>query len=203
MIEEDARAGKAGISAEVEIADLKKDHEVPIEVLRAMYANMPEQFSDEESDDFANDDGKDLRDQITSTTAQTLEVIDAKTTSKMNVDGEGSNADEEVGDEDDDDEFIAMEEQDDETTMIEEEAKGGGPSAQEELEELQRDNEMPIEQLRAMYANMPDTFSDEDDEDEDEDDDEDEGQDETLDNQKESSADNVNGVKCKLMMEAE
>jgi SNF2 family DNA or RNA helicase len=64
-------------------------------------------------------------------------------------------------DEEDDDEYIAVEELDDETTMIEEEAKGVSRSAQEELAALQKDGEMSVEQLRAMYANMPDAFSDE------------------------------------------
>eukprot|EP00606_Chrysophyceae_sp_TOSAG23-5_P001475 GSChrysophyteH2.ASY1.ANO1.267.1 assembled CDS len=57
--------------------------------------------------------------------------------------------------EDEDDEFVPDDEQDDETTMIEEEATGEKLTAEEEVELLQKENEMSVEQLRAMYANMP------------------------------------------------
>ena len=68
-----------------------------------------------------------------------------------------------------DDSFVGDDEQDDETTMIEEEARGAGMSAQEEITMLKNEAEMSIDQLRAMYANIPDQFSDDEEEEEEED----------------------------------
>ena len=71
--------------------------------------------------------------------------------------------------EDDDGEFEFAEEMDDETTLIEEErlaalAASQGQSEAEELALLEQEGEIPIEQLRAMYSNMP-AYSDEEEED--------------------------------------
>jgi len=71
------------------------------------------------------------------------------------------------GEEDEDDEFEFQEEVDDETTLIEQEEMElqleGSEDRQGELELLQRESEIPIEQLRAMYAGMRDHSSDDDD----------------------------------------
>jgi len=75
--------------------------------------------------------------------------------------------------EEEDDEFEFKEEVDDETTLIEQEEMElqleGSEDRQGELELLQRESEIPIEQLRAMYAGMGDHSSDDDEEEEEED----------------------------------
>jgi SNF2 family DNA or RNA helicase len=66
---------------------------------------------------------------------------------------------------DDDGEFELNEEdneEDDEATLLEEESKGGGISKEEEMSILKNESEIPIEQLRAMYANMKDMDSEDD-----------------------------------------
>ena len=80
--------------------------------------------------------------------------------------------------ENDDEEDVEFEcdadEADDETTLIEEEDRGDDVGREEEMSLLQREGEIPIEQLRAMYASMAD---DEDDEEEEEEEEEEENED--------------------------
>ena len=70
----------------------------------------------------------------------------------------GDEDEEEEEEEEDDDDFIGEDELDDESTLIEaeEEGRGRDKSSAEELASLQEENEMSIEQLRAMYSNMGD-----------------------------------------------
>ena len=69
--------------------------------------------------------------------------------------------------EDDDDEFVAGEELDDETTLIQAEQEDGNEDRVEEITLLQQEQDIPIEKLRAMYANIPDDDDDEDEDDSD------------------------------------
>ena len=82
-----------------------------------------------------------------------------------------------VGDEEseEEEEFIGEDEEDDETTLIEEENKEVLMSHEEELALLEKDKEMSVEELRAMYANIPDEEEGEEEEGEEVD----EGEDET------------------------
>ena len=78
-------------------------------------------------------------------------------------DDRDDNGDEE--EEEDDAEFeYDADEVDDETTLIEEEDRGDAVGREEEMSLLQREGEIPIEQLRAMYASMADDDDDEEEE---------------------------------------
>ena len=53
--------------------------------------------------------------------------------------------------------------------MIEEEANGGCIKPEEEISMLETEGEIPIEQMKAMYANIRDMDSDDEDEEDQED----------------------------------
>lgn len=128
---------------EEEIAMLSRENEMSVEELRAMYAGMNNAGDDNvTSDDDENDDGNNLQDLASK---------------PMDLDGSGT--DEIVSASDDDGEFqvTGPPEVDDETTMIAEEKLGRDLTYEEELTMLNRENEMSIEELRAMYTGMNDT----------------------------------------------
>ena len=102
--------------------------------------------------------------EIEENVAITVKSNVSKGSSNLLASNEDANAGEE--DEDEDDEFIGIEEQDDETTMIEEEARGNEVKPDEEISMLQSEGEIPIEQLRAMYANIQDMDDDDEEGDE-------------------------------------
>jgi hypothetical protein len=165
LLEEERLAalqGGEGQSEAQELALLQSEGEIPIEQLRAMYAQMPAYSDDEEGEEQEESDGE--------SSQATADRSAAKRVPTAQLESEGEEGS------DEDDEFEYTEEQDDETTLLEEERlaalQGGeGQSEAQELALLQSEGEIPIEQLRAMYAQMP-AYSDADDE-------EDEGQEES------------------------
>jgi hypothetical protein len=165
LLEEERLAalqGGEGQSEAQELALLQSEGEIPIEQLRAMYAQMPAYSDDEEGEEQEESDGE------SSQATEDRSAAKRFPTAQLESEGEEGS--------DEDDEFEYTEEQDDETTLLEEERlaalQGGeGQSEAQELALLQSEGEIPIEQLRAMYAQMP-AYSDADDE-------EDEGQEES------------------------
>jgi len=65
-------------------------------------------------------------------------------------------------DDDDDGEYVGEDEIDDETTLIEEELRGGDMDHDQEIALLKSEAEMSVDELRAMYANLPDDASESD-----------------------------------------
>ena len=115
---------------EEEIALLEKENEMSIEELRAMYAKMEEGEQQEQKEDG---------------------VAPMEEEEEENQDQPES---------DENEEFIGEDEQDDETTLIEEEKLGRDITVEEEIAQLNKENDMSIEELRAMYANMEDDEED-------------------------------------------
>ncbi|KAL7531374.1 hypothetical protein ACHAXR_005109 [Thalassiosira sp. AJA248-18] len=119
------------MSYQEEIDLLNKENEMSVEDLRAMYARMEDEggsnSAPEENDGLENSEGS--------------------------IDDALAALDED--DQEEKDEFhLEREELDDETTIDVEEKLGRDMSYQEEIDLLQRESEMSVEELRAMYANM-------------------------------------------------
>ena len=122
---------KPEISAENEISLLRKEAEISVEDLRAMYAaaiSPPEKEEDN----------------------QNLDEGDDQSTGSNSSSGSGSEAFV--------DDVLAV---DDETTIEAEERLGRDISYEDEITLLQRENEMSIEELRALYLNQSETKSEE------------------------------------------
>ena len=134
---------------EEEIAMLNRENEMSVEELRAMYAGMNDAGADNGAGD---DDEKDAGQ-------------NSKDSTPKPMDDDSTGSDEVVSASDDDGEFQVSgpPEVDDETTMIAEEKLGRDMTYEEELAMLNRENEMSIEELRAMYAGMNDTDKNESD----------------------------------------
>ncbi len=140
---------------EEEIAMLNRENEMSVEELRAMYAGMNDAggATEEEEDDDENvqNDENDKN---------------AQNEASKPIDHHGNSSDEIVSASDDDGEFqlTGPADVDDETTMIAEEKLGRDMTYEEELAMLNRENEMSVEELRAMYAGMNETEENENDE---------------------------------------
>ena len=153
-IEAEEKLGR-DMSYQDEIALLQKENEMSVEELRAMYSNMDNDNNDDDtggaSDEEEGDD-----------TAPTLGNDGAQTAK------EDALASLDEDDHEEKDEFhIKKEELDDETTIEVEERLGGDMSYQDEIALLQKENEMSVEELRAIYANMEEGEASTHDEDED------------------------------------
>ena len=144
-IEAEERMGRE-ISHEEEMALLEKDNEIPIEQLRAMYASI--QNTDEASSD--RDRSVESEMDEDSTSQEETKLVDVLEASKS------YGNDDDAGEE----EFQpnALEMVDDETTIELEEKMGREMSHEEEMALLKKESEIPVEQLRAMYASMEDTL---------------------------------------------
>lgn len=127
------------MSYEEEIALLKRESEMTVEELKAMYAGLDE-GADEQS---ASDD-----------------EVDEGTDEASAEDGEAAMSDlfaiDEIAEEqENDDEFSPdRDEQDDEATMEAEDRLGREMSPEEELAMLKEQSEIPIESLRSMYQQI-------------------------------------------------
>jgi SNF2 family DNA or RNA helicase len=142
---------------EEELEMLNRENEMSVEELRAMYAgiNIPSLTSNPDGDgDGENSNGKDLQTNKSQGGQSVSEIID----NYIN-----SSSDEVVSASDDEGEFMVTgpPEVDDETTMEAEERLGRDMTYEEELEMLNRESQMSVEELRAMYAGMNDTNEDE------------------------------------------
>jgi HSA len=143
------------MSYEEELALLQNENEIPIEQLRAMYADALNQGSnnsfdcadDDDDDDETNEDQQDDQpDQPT----ESMPSLAASLAAAANDDGQDEEQEQE--------EFQpnAVDEVDDETTMEAEEKLGRDMSYEDEINLLKRESEMSVEELRAMYAGMND-----------------------------------------------
>ena len=161
------------MTAEEEIDLLKKTAEMPIEELRKMYSDLAaaQEHVDDDNDDDSNEEeeneqiSEDINDEIISSL-----VVDANKRETREEEGNSS-----TYNNDDDGEFEVSGklEVDDETTMEAEEKLGRDMTYEEELDMLNKENEMSIEELRAMYAGMnSNTTEEEEDDDNNNDDDE-------------------------------
>ena len=136
---------------EEELEMLNRENEMSIEELRAMYAGIDDDVkhaSSNASVAIDNDNNDDSQTGKSNEGAPTSELL--------NNDTHSTSSDDIVSASDDDGEFqvTGAPELDDETTMEAEEKLGRDMTYEEELELLNRENEMPIEQLKAMYADM-------------------------------------------------
>jgi len=130
-IEAEEKLGR-DMSYQEEIDLLKQENEMSADELRAMYANMDKDLS---SGDGHDEEGS--KSQVGNDTADSpLALLDED-------------------DQEEKDEFhLEKEELDDETTIEAEEKLGRDMSYQEEIDLLKQENEMSVEELRAMYSNM-------------------------------------------------
>ena len=142
------------------------DNEIPIEELRARYADAPPlSDKDEILDDSVSEDPEEQRDEERMEAQEAVNhTTKGEETSTLEVQ---LNTEEAKASSSTDDDFVAEEESDDEASLARDEALGGDDGG---VDALLADNEIPIEELRARYANAPPVPSDEDDlQDEDED----------------------------------
>ena len=124
------------MNAQDELALLQRENELSVEELRAMYAKMNDQHEDMEVDDEGSEERVGVSEEAS---------LQALTKDQAPDD-----------DNDDDVEFNPdnPNEVDDETTIEAEEKLGRDMSHAQEMEMLKNESEIPIEQLRAMYASM-------------------------------------------------
>ena len=130
-IEAEEKLGRE-MSHEDEMALLKSESEIPLDQLKAMYAAMGS--------------GSDPHSEMDEDTDESSEKQKDGTLADMWAHASRPEADE-------DDYQPDETEVDDETTMAAEEALGRDMSYAEELDQLKRENEMSVEELRAMYEN--------------------------------------------------
>jgi hypothetical protein len=123
------------MTSEQEMEVLLRERDMPLEELKALYANMPLDDSDD-----GNDAGEDDAD--------------------VGNDDEAGIVD---GDDGEDPEFVGEDESDDELTLAAEEAMSRDISVDEEIELLKKEGEMSIEELRALYATTSEPEGDDDD----------------------------------------
>jgi hypothetical protein len=129
---------------EEEMAMLKGESEIPIEKLRAMYANATESEWDEPNEDDDMDVDESNEDEPPPQTLAAAALTGAIESEEVGFEGEGA---EEF-------EFIESEAVDDETTLDAEERLVRDMSYEDEISLLKRESEMSVEELRAKYAGM-------------------------------------------------
>jgi FlaG/FlaF family flagellin (archaellin) len=128
------------MSYDEEIALLKRESEMTVDELKAMYAGMNDEGADEQSG------------------ASDVEMDEDADEASVHDDGEATMSDlfaidETAEEQENDDEFSPgdRDEQDDEATMEAEDRLGQEMSPEEELAMLKEQSEIPIESLRSMY----------------------------------------------------
>ena len=137
------------ITYEEELNMLNRENEMSIEQLRAMYTGMNNCTEDDSDDSLSNGRGRE----------EESNIDDANNIGSVKI-VKGAREDQSVNandvSEDDDDEYEVLGEQevDDETTMEAEEKLNRDMTYEEELDVLKIENEMPIEELKAMYADI-------------------------------------------------
>ena len=191
-LEAEERLGR-DMSYSDELAMLKRENEMSVNELRAKYAGA-----------FANGDS--------STTGASDDNVKNGKKSAFAVLASSKLVDETASDVGDDAEFVAhSEEMDDETTMEAEERLGREMSPEKELAMLQKESEIPIEQLLEIYHKMEAVgtsdnamhiASDDDDDDGGDDDDNDDNEGATK-RRRESSPENGNGKRLKAGEESD
>ena len=130
-----------------EIALLQRQNEMPIEELRAMYANM-------EADQVNSEDDDDTIEADSSEGADVTQEAEPSAYKKSSLSLLTAAIDE---DETDDQEFIQDNdmELDDETTIEAEEKLGREMTYEQEISELEKENEMSVQELRKLYGLDP------------------------------------------------
>jgi len=137
-IEAEERLGR-DMSHEDEIALLEKENEMSVEELRAMYFKQQDGSSDEKGagDDVHADADANTEEDTISAASDSQDEAEFEPTEGADID--------------------------DETTLEAEERLGREMTHEEEINMLEKESEMPIEQLRAMYANQDDDMAENDD----------------------------------------
>ncbi|KAL3811882.1 hypothetical protein ACHAXA_005548 [Cyclostephanos tholiformis] len=136
-IEVEERLGR-DMSYHDEIELLKREGEMSIEELRAMYPNI------EEGEDEDNNEDEEALSEGDSSVGNDEDLSKVSALALLDED-----------DHEEKDEFhLEGDELDDETTIEVEERLGRDMSYEDEIELLKREGEMSVEELRAMYANM-------------------------------------------------
>jgi hypothetical protein len=130
---------------EQEIAMLKREGEMSVEELRAIYAAMDDEDVDEDEDEDDDDSVPDGEEGSSEEQEKKESLVDALAAALD-------------GDIEDGGEFQPNEGEgvDDETTLAAEEKLGRDMSYDEEIAMLKRESEMSVEELKAMYASMQD-----------------------------------------------
>lgn len=136
-IEVEERLGR-DMSYADEIAMLQRDNEMSVEELRAMYNNIQQSETNGDSNDTNEVSSENEQDKLTNDNC-----ITPNQPSLLDED-----------DHEPKDEFHPDEEVDDETTIEAEERLGRDMSYADEIALLQRENEMSIDELRSMYADI-------------------------------------------------
>ena len=133
-LEAEERMGRE-MSHDEEMAMLKKENEIPIEQLRAMYQSIYDNDNNGDSGD-ANVADNANSPSITASLLSTVDETEVENEEYKPIEAEGI---------------------DDETTLEAEEKLGRDISYEDELALLKKENEMSVEELRAMYAKMEST----------------------------------------------
>ena len=139
---------------EEEMEVLKRESEIPIEELRAMYAKAA--AATEESDEDGSAHEMDV-DSNSSSEDHQPSLRSAMLNGSLQTDDSGSD-----GEGTEEFEFRDADAVDDETTMEAEERMGRDMSYQEELALLKQESEMSVEELRARYADLADDSKNDD-----------------------------------------
>ena len=158
------------LSAKEEIDLLKAENEMPVEELRERYAKALQGFEGEQGDSDSNEEEKKREassphgKKIPQTNGKSLPQTSGVQTAKNITSGQNGTSSESMelvrepkdneGGEEGEEEYVpdAGGDIDDETTIEAEERLGREMSPEEEVKMLQSENEIPVEQLRAMYA---------------------------------------------------
>lgn len=148
-IEAEERLGR-DISAEDEINLLEQEGKMSIEELRKLYSSV-------DNDEAEHDDTQSDPSETGAASSSTHHQAQITPTDSTGMDESMFDADDTA----EQDEFQPDEmEVDDETTMEAEERLGREMSHEQEMSLLQKEGEIPIEQLRAMYAEMESNSND-------------------------------------------
>ena len=163
MIQEEQLPQQMSVQHEIDL--LKKESEVSVEELRAIYAKMEEHSNYQPSEDDRAQEEAELEDPkaeeapansetLTGDLPEKTREIPDKTQESTEYESTLKDSNEDVQDADDDEFNPNVAEVDDETTMEAEERLGREMTYEQEIAMLKRESEMSVEDLRAMYAAM-------------------------------------------------
>jgi hypothetical protein len=160
MIQEEQLPLQMSVQQEIDL--LKKESEVSVEELRAIYAKMekdsnsqqPSQEDEQPEDPKATEEVQanseiNTEDDVPE---KTQEILDKTEQESTEYESTLRDMNEDVQDADDDEFNPNVAEVDDETTMEDEEKLGREMTYEQEIEMLKRESEMSVEELRDIYA---------------------------------------------------
>lgn len=159
MIQEEQLPQEISVQQEIDL--LKKESEMSVEELRAIYAKMEEHSNSQppSEDDQAQEDEQPedpkAAEEAPANSEINTEDVPEKTQESTEYESTLKDINEDAQDADGDDEFNPnVAEVDDETTMEAEEKLGREMTYEQEIAMLKRESEMSVEELRVMYAAM-------------------------------------------------